>query len=162
MRFHHLFSAAVAGLLIAGCAGLQPGVSPEAKAAPAPLRLYVLDCGTLHLADTKPFGLSREEVGTSDLSVACVLVTHAKGSLIWDTGAVPDTEWRAIGTPVRHVVDLPGAGQRQLTLRKPLAGQLAEIGYAPREHLSALPLHFDHPANANAFATATCHTRGGA
>jgi hypothetical protein len=62
----------------------------------------VFDCGTLQIADTGRFQLKKEEVATSDLSVACFLIAHPNGTLIWDTGAVPDTAWRPTGTAVTH------------------------------------------------------------
>ena len=60
---------------------------PASKGTPAPqpLRLYVFDCGTLHVADVGRFQLKKEEVSTTDLSVACYLIVHPKGTLIWDT-----------------------------------------------------------------------------
>src|SRR5881296_2585943 len=58
---------------------------------PQSARVYVFDCGTLDVADTGRFRLKREEVSTDKLSVACYLVAHPRGALIWDTGAVPDS-----------------------------------------------------------------------
>src|SRR3974377_978307 len=71
--------------------------SPAAK-LPVLLRLYVLDCGSIHVADTARYELRREEVETSELSVACFLVVHPNGALIWDVGAVPDSEWQPTGS----------------------------------------------------------------
>jgi N-acyl homoserine lactone hydrolase len=153
--------AAMGALLLVACLSACQGMMPSTSAATAPVRLYILDCGTLHLADTKPFGLASQEVQSANLSIACALVTHAKGSLVWDTGAVPDAEWTATGSAVTHTVTLPGAGQRQLTLRKPLAAQLAQAGFAPRDitYLALSHFHFDHTANANQFSEATWLTR---
>ena len=55
-----------------------------------------------------------------------------------------------------HVV-LPDLGERDLTLRKPLMAQLAEVGYSPADitYLALSHYHYDHTANANAFAGAT-------
>ena len=131
--------------------------SSAAAAAPQTLRLYVLDGGTLHIADISRFGLKKDEVATSDLAVAAYLVVHPKGTLLWDAGAIPDADWKPTGAPVRHHLVLPDGGQRDLTLRKPLLQQLAEIGYEPAEvtYLALSHYHYDHTANANAFATAT-------
>jgi hypothetical protein len=38
----------------------------------------VIDCGTLHIADMGRFQLKKEEVATTDLSVACFLVVHPR------------------------------------------------------------------------------------
>ena len=132
--------------------------SPERRAPPPPsVRLYVFDCGTLHIADLGRFQLKKEEVATSDLSVACFLVTHPKGTLIWDTGAVPDTAWKPTGTAVTHHVVLPDSQERDVTMIRPLMVQLAEVGYSPSDitYLALSHYHYDHTANANEFAGAT-------
>src|SRR5205807_548781 len=74
------------------------GTSSPAVKLPVLLRLYVLGCGEIHVADTARYELRREEVETSQLSVACFLVVHPKGALIWDVGAVPDSEWQPTGS----------------------------------------------------------------
>jgi glyoxylase-like metal-dependent hydrolase (beta-lactamase superfamily II) len=128
-------------------------------AAPLPssVRLYVFDCGTLHIADLSRFQLKREDVAASDLAVACFLVAHPRGTLLWDPGAVPDTDWTPADTPVTHGLALPDGQKRTVTLRRPLLAQLAEVGYAPSDvtYLALSHYHYDHTANANAFAGAT-------
>jgi len=121
------------------------------------VRLYVFDCGTLHIADVGRFGLKRDQVATTDLAVASYLVVHPKGTLIWDTGAVPDGAWKPTGAPVSYHLLLPDAQQRDITLTKPLAGQLAELGYSPTDisYLALSHYHYDHTANANLFAGST-------
>ena len=71
--------------------GAQATPSAQRKAkAPSSIRLYVFDCGVLHNADMGRFNLKKEDVATTDMSMACFLIAHPKGNLIWDTGAVPD------------------------------------------------------------------------
>lgn len=120
-------------------------------------RLYVFDCGTLHIADTGRFGLKKEEVATSDLSVPCFLVTHPKGTLLWDVGAVPDADWKPTGTAVTHHVVLPDHQERDVKMVKSLMAQLLEAGYAPADitYLALSHYHYDHTANANQFTGAT-------
>lgn len=120
-------------------------------------RLYVFDCGTLHIADTGRFRLKKEEVTTSDLSVPCFLVVHPKGTLFWDAGAVPDTDWKPTGAPVTHHVVLPDHQERDVTMSKSLNAQLLEIGYAPADitYLALSHYHYDHTANASQFTGAT-------
>lgn len=128
------------------------------RGAPLPtIRLYVFDCGTLHIANLGRFRLTREEVETSDLSVPCFLVVHPKGTLIWDTGAIPDDAWKPTGSAVTHHLVLPDSQERDLTLRKPLQAQLAEVGYSANDirYLALSHYHYDHTANANMFAGAT-------
>ncbi len=147
-------------LSAAACGSTQPSDSTDRPgAAPAPtkaLRLYVFDCGSLNV-DPVRFRLKREEVATTELSIACFLVTHPKGSLMWDPGAVPDADWVATGNPVVHHLVLPDLGERDVTLRKPLMAQLSEVGYSPADitYLAFSHHHWDHTANANAFAGAT-------
>jgi N-acyl homoserine lactone hydrolase len=127
------------------------------KQPPQSVRLYVLDCGTLHIADTGRFGLKPQEVTTSDLSVPCFLIAHPKGTLIWDTGAIPDSAWKPTGGAVTHHVVLPDSQERDVTMTRPLKAQLAEAGYSPSD-ITCLALshyHYDHTANANAFPAAT-------
>lgn len=148
--------AVTAPLIITACGPqrreLPERLDPKAKA----LKLYVFDCGTLK-ADPARFRLTREEVATTDLSVPCFLIAHPQGRLIWDPGAVPDPDWTPTGSPVSHHLVLPDSGERDLTLRKPLIAQLAETGYSPTDitYLAFSHYHYDHTANANAFAGAT-------
>lgn len=125
---------------------------PEGKA----VRLYVFDCGTLR-ADPARFRLKKEEVATTDLAVPCFLVAHPRGRLMWDPGAVPDADWTPTGAAVAHHLVLPDGSERDLMLRKPLLTQLAEVGYSLADitHLAFSHYHYDHTANANAFAGAT-------
>jgi len=103
------------------------------------------------------FQLKKEEVSTADLSVACFLIVHPKGTLIWDTGAVPDSAWTPTGNPITQHLVLPDGQTRDVTMRKSLQSQLAEISYAPSSitYLALSHYHYDHTANANAFAGAT-------
>jgi len=156
LRFGAFVLAASSLANIAACGGGQPSVAPERADQQKALRLYVFDCGTLNV-DPARFRLTREEVATTDLSVACFLVVHPQGRLIWDPGAVPDADWTPTGNPVVHHVVLPDLGERDVTLRKPLMGQLSEAGYSPGDvtYLAFSHHHWDHTANANAFAGAT-------
>jgi glyoxylase-like metal-dependent hydrolase (beta-lactamase superfamily II) len=101
--------------------------------------------------------LKKEEVATSDLSVPCFLVVHPKGTLLWDSGAVPDAEWKPTGAPVTCHVVLPDHWERDVTLVKSLKAQLLEIGYAPADitYLALSHYHYDHTANASQFTGAT-------
>lgn len=82
------------GMLIAsvGTDAVQPRPQP-----PKSLRLYVFDCGTLE-GDPARFNLKREEMATTDMSVACYLVVHPNGTLIWDTSVAGQIATLAYGT----------------------------------------------------------------
>ena len=69
-----------------------------AQSTPA-LRLYVFDGGILE-SDPGRYRLTKEDVGETRLSVACYLIAHPRGILMWDTCAVPDSEWTPTGQPV--------------------------------------------------------------
>src|SRR5436189_523137 len=84
---------AAVGLRLAG------PVSAQARpAAVRALRLYVFDLGKLSIPDPKNFGFTKEQLATTDLAVAGYLIVHPRGTLIWDTGVVPDAE---VGTSAR-------------------------------------------------------------
>ena len=131
------------------------GTSYEPTQQPT-LRLYVFDGGTLENMDTKRFGLETNEVAISRMSVPCFLIVHPKGTLIWDTGAIPDTSWNFTNSPVLWKLNLPNL-QRDITLTKPIKLQLAEVGYSPTDitYLALSHYHYDHTANANEFSNAT-------
>lgn len=153
-------AAAVAVLELAAQArggGQATPSGPISAQSPLSVRLYVIDCGTLHIADLGRFQLKKEEVATTDLSVACFLVVHPKGTLIWDTGAVPDAAWKPTGGPVTQHIVLPDSQQRDVTMVKSLKVQLAELGYSTSDisYLALSHYHYDHTANANEFAGAT-------
>jgi N-acyl homoserine lactone hydrolase len=129
-----------------------------ASVRPAPeLRLYVFDCGTIEHLDPERFGLHPAEVHSNRGSVMCYLIVHPKGTLVWDTGAVPDSAWTPTDSEQPFHLTLPGGGARDLTLRRSLTRQLADAGCAPSRvtYLALSHDHYDHTANANLFAAST-------
>ena len=159
VRPHGLALVILASLLLAGVTRADETTQSKSPRADHPprVRLYVFDCGTLHIADVGRFGLKKEEVATSDLAVPSFLIIHPKGTLIWDTGAVPDSAWKPTGAPVTYHVLLPDSQERDGTLTRPLVRQLAEVGFSPADitYLGLSHYHYDHTANANAFAEST-------
>ncbi|HLG55288.1 MAG TPA: N-acyl homoserine lactonase family protein [Vicinamibacterales bacterium] len=148
----------VAVVALAAAHGVMPWAYAQGRrpAAPASVRLYVFDGGTLE-SDPARYRLTKEDVGTTQLSVAAYLIVHPKGVLLWDTGAVPDDAWSPTGSPVEQRLVLPDGQERRVTIRSALKAQLAASGCAPRDvtHLALSHYHWDHTANANAFAGAT-------
>jgi N-acyl homoserine lactone hydrolase len=134
------------------------GVAQRASAdrSSQSIRLYVFDGGTLE-SDPARYRLTKEDVGTTQLSVAAYLIVHPKGVLMWDTLAVGDGEWKPGAEPVNHRLVLPDGQERRVTLRSSLQAQLAAIKYTARDitHLALSHDHWDHTANANMFAGAT-------
>jgi len=80
-----LIAALVFATLPRAAARTEPSPTRRAQSARS-FRLYVFDCGTIHVADLSRFSLKPEEVATTDLSVACFLVHYAKGEQISELG----------------------------------------------------------------------------
>ena len=57
--------------------------APQNSRPPQSLRLYVFDCGTLHNSDAARYRFKKEELATLEMSVACFLVVHPEGTLVW-------------------------------------------------------------------------------
>jgi glyoxylase-like metal-dependent hydrolase (beta-lactamase superfamily II) len=138
----------------------QAGAS-RATGAPSTVRLYVLDGGTLNNADMSRYRLKPEEVSSTKMSVAAFLIVHPRGTLMWDTGAVPDDAWKPTGQPVMQHLVLPDGQMREVEITRPLLPQLMAAGYSPSAvtYLALSHDHWDHTANANAFARSTWITR---
>jgi N-acyl homoserine lactone hydrolase len=126
-----------------------PFAAPAAhSAAPAGVRLYTLDCGTLEFKDMRSFSDTGEYDGqTARIAVPCFLIRHPKGILMWDAGLNP--------TFVQRSAD--GAGGIRATLDVPVEKQLQELKLSPADvtFLAFSHLHLDHTGNANLFTSAT-------
>ena len=129
-------------------------LAPNMRAQPAPkppssLRLYVFNCGTIKGLAVTMFGFKEGEVPPRDFVVPCYLVVHPKGTLMWDVGVIPDSDFPPNGGPVTQGIS---------TAAQTLKSQLAAIGYKPSDitYLSLSHYHSrDHTANANEFAAST-------
>jgi len=122
MRFRTTLATLSAALMIAaGVHVTGPSVRAQARtAASPPIRLYVFDGGTLE-SDPARYQLTKEDVGVTQLSVAAFLIVHPKGVLMWDTAAVPDSEWTPTGSPVRQRLVLADGQERFVTIARPLS-----------------------------------------
>jgi N-acyl homoserine lactone hydrolase len=113
------------------------------------LRVYLFDCGLIKGEDPLTYGLNPGDVKNADMVVPCYLIVHPKGTLMWDVGVIPDNAFKG-GKPVTEDGDT-------VSSPKPLLPQLAALGY-PAEKITYIAFshyHFDHTANANAFAGST-------
>ena len=132
--------------------GLAAWTSAQAQtrkpAPPKSARLYVLDCGKIMVANGDSMGFKPGELATANMVTPCFLIVHPRGTLMWDTGEIPDSAFKSGVTP-----QTAGA----FTVDRPLLPQLAAIGYAPADitYLALSHYHGDHVANANAFARST-------
>ena len=118
---------------------------------PKSLRLYVFDCGVIKGLSPTLFNFKEGEVKATEFVVPCYLIVHPKGTLVWDTGTIPDSAFKADGAPVTQ-----GTGV-VMTVSKPFKTQLASVGYKPGDitYLGLSHYHSDHTANANDFAGST-------
>jgi glyoxylase-like metal-dependent hydrolase (beta-lactamase superfamily II) len=134
-------SAALAVAILA--AGAVFGPAPARAETPA-VKLYIFDLGWLKARDPKV--LTDRGVTVTDMSVVAYLIVHPRGTLLWDAGTIPDALVKPEGTVVARA-----------TVNKTLAGQLAAIGYKPADitYLALSHMHYDHSANANAYAGST-------
>jgi hypothetical protein len=76
---HRVLPAMVLAILAMAPSPAQPR-KPQ---PPKSVRLYVFDCGSLNIPDTSPYQLKLEDLATTKMSVACFLVVHPKGTMIW-------------------------------------------------------------------------------
>jgi N-acyl homoserine lactone hydrolase len=140
--------AALASLLMAA----GPAMVAQKMAAPVTsLRVYLFDCGLIKGENPLDYGLSKGEVKNPDMVVPCYLIVHPKGTLMWDAGAIPDSAFHD-NKPVALSVD-----GDTVTSPEPLLPRLAALGYPARTitYIAFSHYHFDHIANANAFAAST-------
>jgi N-acyl homoserine lactone hydrolase len=151
VRARHPILAVLIGILVVA----SHGQTQQTRQPLGQVRLYVFDCGTLE-GDPARYNLKREEVATRDMSVACYLIVHPRGTLMWDTGAVPDSEIGVEKRPMRHEVTI-GNIKAYVTVSNTLKSQLQSAGFTPNDvnYLGLSHYHFDHTANSNDFAKST-------
>jgi N-acyl homoserine lactone hydrolase len=115
------------------------------------LRVYLFDCGLIKGEDPTTYGLNKGDVKNTDMVVPCYLIVHPKGTLMWDVGVIPDSAFKG-DKPVTQTEDTD-----TISSPKPLLPQLAALGYRPENitYIAFSHYHFDHMANANAFAGST-------
>jgi N-acyl homoserine lactone hydrolase len=115
------------------------------------LRVYLFDCGLIKGEDPLAYGLNQGDVKNADMVVPCYLIVHPKGTLMWDAGVIPDSAFKG-DKPVTRSED-----GDTVSSPKPLVPQLAALGYPPENitYIAFSHYHFDHTANANAFAGST-------
>jgi glyoxylase-like metal-dependent hydrolase (beta-lactamase superfamily II) len=143
---HSLFLLLIV-VAVAAQLTLADKVAPPVKS----LRVYLFDCGLIKGENPLEYGLNKGDVKNPDMVVPCYLIVHPKGTLMWDVGVIPDSAFKG-DKPVTQSVD-----SDTVSSPKPLLPQLAALGYRPQNitYLALSHYHFDHTANANAFAGST-------
>ena len=150
----HLVRAATLALaalpLLAGFGGVQRAEAQTKPPRVRSARLYIFDCGVLKRGEPTAYGLTRDQVGSTDFSDACYLVVHPRGTLLWDVGIIPDDQIPPGGVEQQTA---RGANTARITLRS----QLKAIGFTPANitYLAISHGHADHIANANEYAAST-------
>ena len=138
----------VPAILAAMAFGLPSADAQQKPQPPQSLRLYVLDCGKITPATVENYGLKPSEVTTTEMITPCFLIVHPRGTLMWDTGEIPDSAFKDGGSPQKL---------NYFTVDRPLLPQLAALGYMPADitYLALSHYHGDHVANASQFAKST-------
>jgi N-acyl homoserine lactone hydrolase len=115
---------------------------------PQSLRLYVLDCGKITPPNADAYGFKPSDLVTMNMITPCFLIVHPRGSLMWDTGEIPDGAFKGGVSPQKL---------NNFTVDRPLLPQLAAIGYTPANitYMALSHYHGDHVANASLFAGST-------
>src|SRR6266576_6006483 len=138
---------AILAAAVSAAFGFAPANAQQAQ-PPQSLRLYVLDCGIITPPNVDNYGLKVSEVADTRMVTPCFLIAHPRGTLMWDTGEIPDSAFKDGVLPQKL---------RNYTVNRPLLPQLAAIGYTPANitYMALSHYHGDHVANASLFAGST-------
>ncbi|HEX6374138.1 MAG TPA: N-acyl homoserine lactonase family protein [Allosphingosinicella sp.] len=132
------------GLAVAwlALAGMQPP-----PAAPPPLQMWRLDCGTVQVGNLDLFSDAFLYAGQrKTLTDSCYLIRHGENYLLWDTGLPGELAGKTV--PM---------GDMTLTVTRTVADQLRQIGVAPDQvnFVGISHRHEDHIGQAADFRKAT-------
>jgi glyoxylase-like metal-dependent hydrolase (beta-lactamase superfamily II) len=138
---------AILAAAVSVACGFAPANAQQAQ-PPQSLRLYVLDCGIITPPNLDTYGFKMSDVADSRMVTPCFLIAHPRGSLMWDTGEIPDSAFKDGVSPQKL---------NNFTVDRPLLPQLAAIGYTPSNitYMALSHYHGDHVANASLFAGST-------
>jgi len=136
----------VAACSIAALCALGSGAQAAPKPPVTP-RIYVFENGAIKGLDPQLFHFTRAELKEVDFVGNSYLIVHPRGTLMFDSGQIPDDKFTGTGPVVDGI----------MSATKPLLPQLAAAGYTPADitYFALSHYHSDHTANANAFAGAT-------
>jgi N-acyl homoserine lactone hydrolase len=147
MRTHRIIWAAFVFVIV--CGVMVPLPAQKIAAPVNSLRVYLFDCGLIKGENPAEYGLNKGDVKNTDMVVPCYLIVHPKGTLMWDVGLIPDSAFKGD----KPVISSDGSESSP----RPLLPQLAALGYPPEKitYVAFSHYHYDHTANANAFAGST-------
>jgi len=134
-----------AGIVAAALAAATADAQRPQVASP---RIYVFESGTIAGLDPALFNFKREELAHVDFVNMAYLIVHPRGTLMFDSGGIPDSHFKGDGSPVVEGVQ---------TATKPVLPQLRSAGYSPGDitYFALSHYHSDHTGNANELAAAT-------
>jgi N-acyl homoserine lactone hydrolase len=140
-------AAFTAALALSGIVGSHSTAAGQARppSVKSP-RLYIFPLGNLPVDDTSKMFREPLPVAKGGCCIVVAhLIVHPKGTLLWDTGVVPDAQ---LGS---------GAPGTEMGGKRSLKDQLAEIGYSAKDitYLALSHFHFDHTGNANDYQGST-------
>lgn len=133
--------------LAAVALALTAQATPQA-AAPAPVKLWRLDCGTIYANRLNLFSDTMSYDGRSKtITDSCYLIAHGTDYLLVDTG-LPTAVLGAPNDPAQPIA---------ASLRVSVVDQLRRIGVAPAQigRVAITHYHFDHIGQAASFPGAT-------
>src|SRR5438034_11064399 len=93
--------ARVVGGLSILVALIGPGASAQNRpAAPATPRIYVFENGSIKGLDPALFNFTRQEIKEPDFTVISYLIVHPRGTLMFDSGVIPDSSFQSFDATV--------------------------------------------------------------
>jgi hypothetical protein len=135
-------SIRIVSAILAAAVSVASDFAPANAQQPQPpqsLRLYVLDCGIITPPNVDNYGLKTSEVADTRMVTPCFLIAHPRGTMMWDTGEIPDGAFKDGVSPQKL---------NNYTVNRPLLPQLAAIGYTPANitYMALSHYHGDHVA----------------
>src|SRR4029077_19411528 len=104
---------------------LAPSAYPQTRPKPPKsVRLYVFDNGIIKDPDVTRFRFKKEEIAVPDFVVCSYLIVHPKGTLMFDSGSIPDATFKEGVTPTTL---------NRFIATKTLKFQLSALGYTPKD-----------------------------
>ncbi|WP_428097356.1 N-acyl homoserine lactonase family protein [Candidatus Rariloculus sp.] len=134
--------------LVLAALAAPPALAQDGPTPPETPRIYIFDNGAIRGLNPELFNFSADELAEPDLVNISYLIAHPNGTLMFDAGAVPDSEFEGHEGPVV---------EGTMSATQPLRPQLEAAGYSPDDvtYFALSHYHSDHTANANDFAGAT-------
>jgi hypothetical protein len=89
LRFPLLLAAIVAWTVVPFAVAQQRSRTP----APTSVRLYIFDCGKITAVGEAALGFQPGQLANTAMFTPCYLIVHPRGTMMWDTGEIPDRDF---------------------------------------------------------------------